>query len=63
MALRHKGLQAEEIPWRFTQKEAIAFSGQKLVRRCIHIAPLSVRFGESWDYAKHLALSSALVAS
>ncbi len=28
MALKHKGLDAEEIPWRFTEKEAIAFSGQ-----------------------------------
>jgi glutathione S-transferase len=31
MSLKHKGLEAEEIPWRFTEKEAIAFSGQKLV--------------------------------
>ena len=31
MALRHKGLHAEEIPWRFTEKDAIAFSGQGLV--------------------------------
>jgi len=31
MALRHKGLAAEEIPWRFTEKDAIAFSGQGLV--------------------------------
>jgi glutathione S-transferase len=27
LALAHKGLQAETIPWRFTEKEAIAFSG------------------------------------
>jgi glutathione S-transferase len=31
MALKHKGLEFETIPWRFTDKEAIAFSGQKLV--------------------------------
>ena len=31
MALRHKGLHAEEILWRFTEKDAIAFSGQGLV--------------------------------
>lgn len=31
MALRHKGLAVEETPWRFTEKDAIAFSGQKLV--------------------------------
>lgn len=28
MALAHKGLAAETIPWRFTEKEAIAFSKQ-----------------------------------
>lgn len=28
MALAHKGLDVETIPWRFTDKEAIAFSGQ-----------------------------------
>lgn len=28
MALAHKGLEAEFRPWRFTDKEAIAFSGQ-----------------------------------
>ena len=30
-ALAHKGLPLETVPWRFTEKEAIAFSGQKLV--------------------------------
>lgn len=28
MALAHKGLAHETVPWRFTEKEAIAFSGQ-----------------------------------
>jgi glutathione S-transferase len=28
MALAHKGLSAEAIPWRFTEKDVIAFSGQ-----------------------------------
>jgi glutathione S-transferase len=28
MALAHKGLSAETIPWRFTEKDVIAFSGQ-----------------------------------
>ncbi len=31
MALAHKGLEAECLPWRFTEKEEIAFSGQGLV--------------------------------
>jgi len=28
LAIAHKGLRAETIPWRFTDKEVIAFSGQ-----------------------------------
>jgi glutathione S-transferase len=28
LALAHKGLDVERIPWRFTDKDAIAFSGQ-----------------------------------
>lgn len=31
LALAHKGLTAETIPWRFTEKQEIAFSGQKSV--------------------------------
>src|SRR5258706_15761476 len=31
MALRHKNLSAETVPWRFTEKDAIAFSGKQLV--------------------------------
>jgi glutathione S-transferase len=31
LALAHKGLEVETIPWRFTEKEKIAFSGQGLV--------------------------------
>jgi glutathione S-transferase len=31
LALAHKGLTAETIPWRFTDKQEIAFSGQKFV--------------------------------
>lgn len=31
LALAHKRLDVETIPWRFTEKEVIAFSGQKLV--------------------------------
>jgi glutathione S-transferase len=28
LALAHKGLEVETIPWRFTEKDALAFSGQ-----------------------------------
>jgi glutathione S-transferase len=31
MALKHKRLDFEEIPWRFSEKQTIAFSGQKRV--------------------------------
>ena len=30
-ALAHKGLAVETIPWRFTEKNAIAFSGSERV--------------------------------
>lgn len=51
MALAHKGLQVETIPWRFTDKEVIAFSGQGRV-------PV-IRDGEavvsdSWAIASYL---------
>ncbi len=51
MALAHKGLEAETVPWRFTEKEAIAVSGQGLV-------PVIVDDGQevhdSWEIACHL---------
>jgi glutathione S-transferase len=51
MALAHKGLVAESRPWRFTEKEAIAFSGQAQV-------PVLIDQGEtvsdSWRIAVHL---------
>jgi len=31
LALAHKGLAADAIPWRFTEKDVIAFSGQEKV--------------------------------
>ena len=50
-ALAHKGLPAETIPWRFTEKEAIAISGQPRV-------PV-IRDGDrvvfdSWSIAEYL---------
>ncbi len=51
MALAHKGLSAQTVPWRFTEKEAIDFSGQKLV-------PVLVDGGrvvsDSWQIACYL---------
>lgn len=51
MALNHKGLDVERIPWRFTEKGAIAASGQGKVpvildgERCLH---------DSWTIAEYL---------
>jgi glutathione S-transferase len=51
MALRHKGLEFEAIPWRFTDKDLIAFSGQGLV-------PVLVdgdrTINDSWNIALYL---------
>ncbi|HEY1506907.1 MAG TPA: glutathione S-transferase family protein [Stellaceae bacterium] len=51
LAAAHKGLEIETIPWRFTEKDIIAFSGQGLVpvlldgEREIH---------DSWTIAQYL---------
>jgi glutathione S-transferase len=51
LALAHKGLAVETIPWRFTEKDAIAFSGQDRV-------PVLVDGGktipDSWTIATYL---------
>ena len=51
MALRHKGLEFETIPWRYTEKDAIAFSGQGAVPVLVD-AGRSVH--DSWDIALYL---------
>lgn len=51
MALAHKGLEVETLPWRFTETGALAFSGQGLVpvimdgKREVH---------DSWAIAEYL---------
>ena len=51
LALAHKGLNVETVPWRFTEKDVIAFSGSKLVpvlvdgERTVH---------DSWAIANYL---------
>lgn len=51
LALAHKGLQAETLAWRFTEKDAIAFSGQDKV-------PVLVdgdqEIHDSWSIANYL---------
>jgi glutathione S-transferase len=51
MALKHKGLAFDTIPWRFTEKDAIAFTGSKTVpvivdgKRAVY---------DSWEIALYL---------
>jgi glutathione S-transferase len=51
LAIEHKGLSVETIPWRFTDKDVIAFSGQGRV-------PILIDSGKtvvgSWAIADHL---------
>ena len=51
MALRHKGLDFETIPWRFTEKDVIAFSGQATVPVLVD-GERTVR--DSWAIASYL---------
>lgn len=51
MALAHKGLPVETIPWRFTEKDAIAFSGQG---RVPVIRDGDTVVSDSWAIAEYL---------
>ncbi len=51
MALAHKGLEVETIPWRFTDTEAIAFSGQG---RVPVLTDGATTIHDSWNIAVHL---------
>ena len=51
MALAHKGLDVECMPWRFTEKDKIKFSGQERVPVLIDG---SKTISDSWEIAKYL---------
>lgn len=51
LALAHKGLDVETIPWRFTERDAIAFSGQARVP--VLVDGDNVVF-DSWTIANYL---------
>jgi len=51
LALAHKGLVAETVPWRFTEKDAIAFSGQD---RVPVLVDGSKTIPDSWAIATYL---------
>ncbi|WP_211254966.1 glutathione S-transferase N-terminal domain-containing protein [Nevskia soli] len=51
MALAHKGLQTVYVPWRFRQKDSIAFSGQGMVPVLVHDKQV---VSDSWQIALHL---------
>jgi glutathione S-transferase len=53
MALAHKGLELETIAWRFTDKEAIAFSGQGAVPVLVNGDHV---LHDSWKIAEDLDL-------
>lgn len=51
MALAHKGLTVETIPWRFTEKDVIAFSGQE---RVPVLMDGETTVSDSWNIAVYL---------
>ncbi|MFC3126236.1 glutathione S-transferase family protein [Pseudoroseomonas globiformis] len=51
MALAHKGLEAEAVPWRFTDSAAIAFSGQNKVPVLVDGSQV---VSDSWNIACYL---------
>ncbi len=51
MALLHKGLEAESRPWRFVEKDAIAFSGQDKVPVLVDGDAV---VSDSWEIARYL---------
>src|SRR5215472_3487657 len=51
MALAHKGLEANSIPWRFTEKSAIAPHGSEKVPVLLHDDTAIV---DSWVIANYL---------
>lgn len=51
MALLHKGLEFESVPWRFIEKEAIAFSGQE---RVPVLVDGETTVFDSWKIAEYL---------
>ncbi len=54
MALAHKDLTVQTVPWRFTDKEALAFSGQG---RVPVIRDGGTVLSDSWTIASHLEQS------
>jgi glutathione S-transferase len=51
MALAHKGLSADKIPWRFTEKDAIARHGSERVPVLLHYES---SVADSWAIASYL---------
>jgi glutathione S-transferase len=51
LALAHKGLEVETVPWRFTDTDAIAFSGQGRVPVLVDGERV---VSDSWDIAMYL---------
>ncbi|MEO0797630.1 MAG: glutathione S-transferase N-terminal domain-containing protein [Pseudomonadota bacterium] len=54
LALKHKGLDFDAVPWRFTDKDAIAFSGQGRVPVLVDTAHDDKTVSDSWSIATYL---------
>ena len=54
MALKHKGMDYETIPWRFTEKDAIGFTDQPRVPVIVNKADNDKAVWDSWDIARYL---------
>jgi glutathione S-transferase len=61
MALAHKGLEVETVPWRFTEKDAIAPAGK--AGRVPVLVDGERWIGESWVIAEHLEDKYAILPS
>ena len=51
MALQHKGLAVDTVPWRFVEKDVIAFSRQKAVPVLVDNSTI---VADSWEIARYL---------
>lgn len=51
LALKHKGLNVRTVPWRFTDRKAISFTGQSLVPV---LTDGETTVWDSWDIAQYL---------
>lgn len=54
LCLKHKGLDFETVPWRFTERDAISFTGQGRVPVLVDKSAGDKAVWDSWDIARYL---------